>query len=74
MFQYAFQGIPLVLALVAILACVFRYRSEDRTVVRLQMVLHIVAAVLLVVAQSSWWRSYLIEGSLLGTVFANYHE
>lgn len=35
------------------------------------MFMSTIAALLLIVAQTSWWVSYMIEGNLLGTNFAN---
>lgn len=72
MTQYIFELIPLLLAIIAIAVCAMRLRNDRRRTTRTKMILSIVSAVLLIVAQSSWVNSYLINGNLLGTVFADY--
>ena len=39
---------------------------------RLSMLLATVASILLIIAQTSWWTSYVLNNSLEGTEFANY--
>jgi hypothetical protein len=71
MMQHLFQILPIVLACVAAVACSVRFGRGRRHHDRLAMALATLSSVLLIVAQTSWWTTYLIEHSLQGTEFAN---
>ena len=64
------QGIPIILAFMAIVVSGFRLRFEKRNDFRLVMVLCLVDAALLLLAQTSWWQSHW-KGSLVGEAWAN---
>jgi len=64
------QGIPIILAFCAIVVCGYRLRFEKRNDFRLVMVLCLVDAGLLLLAQTSWWQSHW-RGDHLGEAWAN---
>jgi len=72
MVNYFFQIVPIVLAIVSVLACSYRASKDRRKSDRIAMLLSMIASILLIIAQTSWWVTYAIEGDLLGTVFANH--
>lgn len=69
--HHILQLFPVILALIAAVLCTQSYatgrRRQDKTV----MALGVLCALMLIVAQTSWWTTYLIQGNLLGTWFAN---
>lgn len=69
--QHVFQLLPVALACISAILCAYRVTGERRRSDRLAMTVAVLCSLLLVVAQTSWWSTYLIEGNLLGTVFAN---
>ena len=71
MIQHMFQLLPVFLALIAAVVCSRHFATHRRRRDRTAMALAVSASVLLVVAQTSWWTTYLIQGDLLGTWFAN---
>lgn len=71
MINYFFQLSPVILAIIAAISCSYRFAKDRRKHDRLAMLLSVVSSLLLIVAQTSWWVTYAIEGNLLGTVFAN---
>lgn len=71
MLRYLFELTPVALALVVSVVCSYRYGRERRMQNRLLMLLGMVNAVLLIVAQTSWWTSFLVQGAGMGTEFAD---
>jgi len=69
--HHLFQILPIVLAFVAAISCSISFARDRRTQDKVGMVIACLSSVLLIVAQTSWWTTYLIEHSLQGTVFAN---
>jgi len=69
--HYFFQLLPVMLAIVAAIVCSVRFTRDRRRHDKLTMLLATVSSVLLIIAQTSWWTTYLISNSLQGTVFAN---
>ncbi len=69
--KYIFELLPVMLAFAAAISCSVRFTVERRKDYRVAMIIAAVCAILLVVAQTSWWVSYAINGNLQGTVFAN---
>lgn len=63
--------LPIFLAVVAIVLCSYRIRNVRRHADLLVYGLSIIGSILLIVAQSSWWVSFVIQGDLIGTWFAN---
>jgi len=72
MLNYFFQIVPIILGVIAVLACSYRATKDRRRSDRIAMLLSMVASLIMIVAQTSWWVTYAIEGNLLGTVFANH--
>ena len=71
MLNYIFQILPILLAVVAILACSYRASKDRRKTDRAAMFMSMLASAMLIIAQTSWWVTYAIQGDLLGTDFAN---
>lgn len=71
MLQTIFELIPVALAIVAAILCARRFGFERRRNTKVFMGLAVVCAVLLVIAQSSWWASYVVQGVGEGTAFAD---
>jgi hypothetical protein len=57
------EGIPLILALCALVCCAFRLRFDKRGDMRLIMLLCIMAIGEFFLAQTGWWQTYLTGGS-----------
>ena len=70
--QHIFELFPVVLAAVSVLLCGLRYHSECNRRVKTIMIFGGAASGLLIFAQTSWWASFVLEDSLVGTVFADY--
>lgn len=71
-FAYVFELLPVALAIAAAISCGTAYKSASGQKSKLVLGLGIVCAVLLICAQSSWWGSFVLLGTLEGTVWANY--
>lgn len=71
MFAHVFQLFPIFLAVLAGISCSIRFARDRRKQDRSAMVVAIVCCILLIIAQISWWASYVLDGSLMGTIFAN---
>lgn len=71
MYNAIIEFIPVGLAIVAIYFASGNLAHIRRTRDRVANVLGMVAAIILVVAQSSWYTSAVLEGNLEGTWFAN---
>lgn len=69
--KYFLEGLPVLLAIYVILTCSSKIVVERRKRFRKILLLSMVSAAFLIVAQTSWFVSYVIQGNLLGTVFAN---
>lgn len=66
------EFIPIMLAFIAIITCSAKYMKEKRKATKISLLLSAIASVLLIIAQTSWWDSAIIQNDLVGTVFANY--
>lgn len=69
--MYILDFIPIILAFIAIFVSGKRILSVRRKLDYFICTLSVIAAILLIFAQTSWWVSYVIDGNLLGTMFAN---
>jgi len=69
--NHLFQLLPVVLAIVAAVSCAIRFAKDRRRYDKWAMLLGTLSSLLLIVAQTSWWTTYIITNSLQGTVFAN---
>lgn len=70
--HHFFQLLPIALACIAAVTCSIRFSKDKRKADRAAMMLGAFSSILLIIAQTSWWTTYLIENSLQGIVFANY--
>ena len=66
-----FNILPIGLAIVSAIMCTRRFHEDRRRHDRIVMASAVVCSILLILAQTSWWTSYAIEGYLQGTWFAN---
>ena len=64
-----FELLPVALAVLVIASCALRFQAVPEG--RLTMGLAMLAATLLIVAQTSWWTSSVLSGDFKGTWFAN---
>lgn len=71
MIYYFFEILPIVLAIISAILCSIKYSSYRRQDDKVIMILAVFCSILLIIAQTSWWTSYIIENSLEGTRFAN---
>lgn len=71
MWNHFFQLLPVILACIAAITCAHRFNSGRRKQDKIVMALSVTCSLLLIVAQTSWWTTFLIEGNLLGTIFAD---
>jgi Na+/phosphate symporter len=71
MFLYLFELLPVALACVAAVLCARSYSRERRRDHRLTLLIGVVCSVILVIAQTSWFTSYIVLGSNEGAAFAN---
>lgn len=69
---HLFELLPVALALAAAVTCSVSYKSAKERRTRLVLGLGIVCAALLILAQTSWWGSFVLTGKLEGTVWANW--
>ena len=69
--QNIFEAIPIILACYAALICAKQYINDRRKQHKRLMLLGIICALLLIIAQTSWYVTYVVQGNLLGTVFSD---
>ena len=62
MLAHVFEFIPIIMALAALLACGFRANNTTNPAARNLMVIGVVSATLLLITQTSWWVTHVIEG------------
>ena len=72
MFQYLFEALPVLLAIVSAVFCSRKYTQERRYRDRFGLIGAVIASILLTIAQTSWWVAVLIEKRLEDTILANY--
>lgn len=63
--------VPIGLAIVSVISCTRSLFRERRRVTKVTSGFGLVCSLILIVAQSSWWTSYAINGNIEGTVWAN---
>lgn len=69
--HHLFQISPVIFAIIAAVLSSIKFSTDRRKSDRLIMLMTVTASILLIIAQTSWWSTYLIENSLRGTWFAN---
>lgn len=72
MIPHIFELIPILLAIIAAFSCSYRFKYYRRTHDRIAMLISTITSLLLIIAQTSWWVSSILDGNLLGTTFANH--
>ncbi len=66
-----FRLVPIFLAVIAAILCARRFYSDRRKHDRMVMTLSVMCSIMLILAQTSWWSSSILEGSLKGAWFTN---
>jgi hypothetical protein len=69
--QKIFEATPILLACYAALICAKQYFNDRRKDHKRVMLLGIICSLLLIIAQTSWYVTYVVQGNLLGTVFSD---
>lgn len=69
--QRIFESVPILLACYSAVTCAKHYITDRRKHTRRVLLLGTICSLLLIIAQTSWYVTYVINGSLLGTWFAN---
>lgn len=69
--QHIFETLPIILACYSAIICSRQFAKDRRAQNKRVLLLGIVCSLLLIIAQTSWYVSYVVKGSLLGTWFAD---
>lgn len=70
--NYIIESIPVCLAIYSAVLCAHRYTQDRRQSYRQVLLLGTICSLLLIIAQTSWIISAIVNSSLTGTWFANY--
>ena len=70
--NYIIESVPVCLAIYSAVLCANRYSHDRRNNNNKVLLLGIVCSLLLIIAQTSWIVSALVNSSLTGTWFANH--
>lgn len=65
------EFIPVILAIVSMIITAASFKNLRRRQDFIVKILMLIASVLLIVAQTSWWQSVIIDNDLMGTWFSN---
>jgi hypothetical protein len=65
------EFVPIILAVVAIIFSSLKMRKVRRLSDMIYCIVSAVSAILLIIAQTSWWNSAVIEKNLIGTWLSN---
>ena len=71
MLRALFETFPILMGIIAVIMCSFNFGQERRKQHKIIMILGIVCSLILVVAQLSWWSSFIVVGVGVGTAFAD---
>lgn len=66
-----FEAIPILLAIYAAIICARQYTLDRRKHHKRVLLLGVISSLLLIIAQTSWYVTYVVNGNLIGTWFAN---
>lgn len=69
--NYIIEAVPVVLAVIAAFSCSHKFMLDRRRQYKQALLLGVVCSILLIIAQTSWIVSFLVNDSLTGTWFAN---
>lgn len=72
MFASFFESLPIILALIAIVISAKSFHLSRRKADKVRCLLSIIIALLLIIAQSSWYITSVILGKVEDTTFANH--
>ena len=70
--RYVLESLPMMLAILVFMASILRFGIATTYEGRIALVWTGVNAALLMLAQASWWKSYLIDSDLIGTDWSNH--
>lgn len=63
--------IPIILAFIAAVMAALKIRTARRDTDKMVYIISVVSAILMIIAQTSWWVSYVLLNDLKGTLFSN---
>lgn len=69
--QHIIESIPILLAIYAAIVCTKQYAVDRRKHHKRVLLLGVISSLLLIVAQTSWYVTYVVNGNLIGTWFAD---
>ena len=69
--QHIFEALPIVLAVYAAIICARQYALDRRKHHKRVLLLGVLNSLILIVAQTSWYVTYVVNGNLVGTWFAD---
>ena len=69
--HHILEALPIVLAIYAAIICARQYVLDRRKHHRRVLLLGVLNSLILIVAQTSWYVTYVINGNLVGTWFAD---
>ena len=69
--QRIFESMPIILACYSSIICAKQYVLDRRKHNRRVLLLGVICSILLIIAQTSWYVTYVVNGNLVGTGFAN---
>lgn len=65
------EALPILLAIYSAIVCAKQYTIDRRKHHKRVLLLGVISSLLLITAQTSWYVTYVINGNLIGTWFAN---
>lgn len=69
--QHIIEAIPIVLAIYAAVACAKQYTLDRRRHTKRVLLIGVVSSLLLIIAQTSWYITFVLDHNLQGTWFAD---
>lgn len=66
MLPHVFEFVPIIMAFITLLACGFRANNTTHHPARTLMLLGVVCSLILLITQTSWWVTHVIEGGTSG--------
>ncbi len=70
--RYVLESLPVTCAILVLMASVLRFGIATTHEGRIAIVWIGINSVMLMLAQASWWKSYLLDNNLIGTDWSNY--
>lgn len=69
--KHIIESIPILLAVYAAIVCARQYMVDRRKHHKRVLLIGVVSSLLLIIAQTSWYVTYVVQGNLAGTWFAD---